>query len=310
MPRLFASGAFLALLVGFCAYAAGDGGTATEPPRPVAVSIAGCENVYSVTEDLLSGGVPAGDEAFQALADAGVKTIISVDGAKPDVSAAAKYGLRYVHLPFGYDQLPRQRALELSRAIQDLPGKVYVHCHHGKHRSPAAVAGALVCTQGWTGDRAVAFMKLAGTSRNYSGLYSTVHEMKPASNDELATADASFPSIAKVPDFVEMMVQLEGLFDQLTESRKESWQPPKSSPDLVPPNTALQILELFKESRRLGQSKSVGPDFATWLDQAELGASGLEGALRTNNDEAAESSYGQLERSCKDCHEKYRNILK
>src|SRR5687767_2138199 len=41
-------------------------------------------NAHRVTEKILSGGAPAGEAAFKELADLGVKTIISVDGAKPD----------------------------------------------------------------------------------------------------------------------------------------------------------------------------------------------------------------------------------
>src|SRR5688500_5709584 len=81
---------------------------------------------------VISGGLPEGDKAFKELADLGVKTVISVDVAKPDVALAKKYGLRYVHLPHGYDGVPELRAKELAKAVRDLPGPVYIHCHHGK----------------------------------------------------------------------------------------------------------------------------------------------------------------------------------
>jgi hypothetical protein len=60
-------------------------------------------NLVRVHEKVISGGLPEGDAAFQELAALGVKTIISVDGMTPDVGMAAKHGLRYVHLPHGYD---------------------------------------------------------------------------------------------------------------------------------------------------------------------------------------------------------------
>ena len=38
----------------------------------------------------------------------------------------------------------RQRVEEIATAVQTLPGPIYIHCHHGKHRSPAASAAACV----------------------------------------------------------------------------------------------------------------------------------------------------------------------
>src|SRR6478736_2711442 len=46
------------------------------------------EQVFKVDGDLYSGSSPTDDAAFQALAKLGVKTLISVDGAKPSVELA------------------------------------------------------------------------------------------------------------------------------------------------------------------------------------------------------------------------------
>src|SRR5262245_11928799 len=58
-------------------------------------------NPIRVHEKVISGGLPEGDAAFAELQELGIKTVISVDGAKPDVALAKKYGMRYVHLPHG-----------------------------------------------------------------------------------------------------------------------------------------------------------------------------------------------------------------
>jgi len=67
-------------------------------------------NAYRLHEKVISGGQPEGAEAFAELRALGVKTIVSVDGAKPDVELARTYGLRYVHLPIGYNGVPAERA--------------------------------------------------------------------------------------------------------------------------------------------------------------------------------------------------------
>ena len=75
-------------------------------------------NAYRIHEKLISGGLPEGDEAFAELKELGIKTVISVDGAKPDLAMAKKYGMRYVHLPHGYDGVPDERGAELAKAVE------------------------------------------------------------------------------------------------------------------------------------------------------------------------------------------------
>ena len=89
----------------------------------------GLHNVLRLSAKLTSGSSPDGEEGFRSLLRLGIRTIISVDGSRPDVETARKFGLRYIHLPVGYDGVPRDRALQLARAVRDLPGPVYVHCH-------------------------------------------------------------------------------------------------------------------------------------------------------------------------------------
>lgn len=133
-------------------------------------------NPVRLHEKVISGGLPEADAAFQELADLGVKTIISVDGMMPDVATAAKHGLRYVHLPHGYDGIPEQRINELAKAARDLPGPVYIHCHHGKHRSPAAASVACVGAGLIPAGLAVSILQLAGTNPSYRGLYEAAQQ--------------------------------------------------------------------------------------------------------------------------------------
>ena len=44
-----------------------------------------------------------------------VETLISVDGTKPNVATAHKFGLRYVHLPTGRDGIAAARVADLTR---------------------------------------------------------------------------------------------------------------------------------------------------------------------------------------------------
>src|SRR5205823_5218238 len=157
---------------------------------------------------------PEGAAGFRSLRELGVKTVISVDGMTPEVELARREGLRYVHLPIGYDGVPREQALRIARAVRDLPGPVYLHCHHGKHRGPAAAAAAALCLDGaMTPEQAVAFLRQAGTDPHYAGLYETVESLRRPTADEWERVPAEFPESAKVSALAEFMVAIDQRWD-------------------------------------------------------------------------------------------------
>jgi protein tyrosine phosphatase (PTP) superfamily phosphohydrolase (DUF442 family) len=111
---------------------------------------AGIENFYQLSARVYSGSAPEGEAAFAALKERGIKTIITVDGSQPDVEMARRFGIRYVHLPIGYDGVPTNQAARMIKAAETLPGPVFVHCHHGLHRGPAGAAVICMGMEGWT----------------------------------------------------------------------------------------------------------------------------------------------------------------
>jgi hypothetical protein len=89
------------------------------------------------------------------------------------VEKAKARGIRYIHLPIGYNGFDEQRKLQLVRATRDamVQGPVYIHCHHGKHRS-AGAAATIAASLGWLSPaESVDRMHVSGTAANYTGLY-------------------------------------------------------------------------------------------------------------------------------------------
>jgi hypothetical protein len=74
-----------------------------DPSSAELIELTGIENLFRLSAGLYSGGQPEGEAGFSDLKRLGIATIISVDGARPDVDRARSIGMRYVHLPFGYD---------------------------------------------------------------------------------------------------------------------------------------------------------------------------------------------------------------
>ena len=269
----------------------------------------GIQNFYQLSPRIYSGSAPEGEAGFAALQKLGVKTIITVDGAPPDVAGARRFGMRYVHLPIGYDGVPGGQALRLVKAAETLPGPVFVHCHHGLHRGPAGAAVICRAMEGWTVEQAEAWLKLAGTATNYGGLYRTVAEFQPPSAETLAGVSADFPEKSKISALADVMVEIDGRFDHLKLIRKSGFKTPQSHPDLDPAQETLLLRELFRELARSPMIDKKGADFREKLATAEGAAAALEADMTHAVMDArkAETSFWKLDAACSSCHAAHRN---
>src|SRR5262249_15617653 len=97
---------------------------ASNPVLVRPISAAGIDNFFQLSDQVYSGSEPHGDAGFESLAKRHVRTIISVDGATPDNARANARGIRYVHIPIGYDGIPDQKGLELLYAMKHVEGPV------------------------------------------------------------------------------------------------------------------------------------------------------------------------------------------
>jgi protein tyrosine phosphatase (PTP) superfamily phosphohydrolase (DUF442 family) len=278
------------------------------------VSMAGLHNVLRVSDKLISGSSPEGKAGFESLRDLGVQTIISVDGARPDVEMAHQSGLRYVHLPVGYDGISQEQAAKLARAVRDLPGPIYLHCHHGMHRGPATAAATLFCLdQSCSAARAIEVMSRAGADPRYTGLYAAPHLLQRPTAEELAAVADEFPETAPIPALAQAMVQLDGRWEHLQSIRKAGWKTPRDQPDLDPAHEALQLLEGFRELARGPDTADRPVEFRRRLEEAENSALTLERALKKpidspNDGNVADKAFERCRTACAQCHAKYRDI--
>jgi len=283
--------------------------TNAAPASIHALHAPGLENFFQLTDNIYSGSAPEGEAGFQSLKDRGIKTIITVDGAKPDVELAKKFGLRYVHLPIGYDGVPDGQGLRMVKAVESLPGPVYIHCHHGLHRGPAGAAVVCMATAGWTSDQAVAWLRLAGTATNYPGLYRTVDAFRPPSPDTLKTVSGEFPETSPVSPLADLMLQIDATLDRVNLIKAAGYQTPPSHPDLDPENEALQLHELLKELLRSPIMEQRTPEFRDKLTTAEEAANSfhLSFLIKPFNINRADTMLRRTTDGCADCHRVYRN---
>jgi protein tyrosine phosphatase (PTP) superfamily phosphohydrolase (DUF442 family) len=263
----------------------------------------GLQNFIKSTDRIYSGSEPHGEQGFESLEHLGVKTVISVDGAKPNVELANKHGIRYVHIPIGYDGVPNEAGDMLARSVKEVEGPLYIHCHHGKHRGPAAAAIASIASGAANAKDALQFLQRAGTSKGYAGLWRDVGNYTPPPDN------ARLPElveVAEVGSFVAAMAQIDRSFDNLKLCRDANWRTPSDHPDLVQEQEALLLQEgLHEASRNLDDD--FDDRFKSWLSEAEVGALVLLTILKDKGAEGADGQFESLEQSCKQCHVEYRD---
>lgn len=282
---------------------AGDAaGAINEPALP---------NAMWVASGVISGGSPLGDEGFAALQRLGVQTVLSVDGARPDLAAAKRHGLAYVHLPHGYDDVPADRAKQLAKAVADLPGPIYIHCHHGKHRSPAAAAVACVGAGRLAPEDAGRVLTVAGTSPRYVGLFAAVADAERIEQAVLDAIPTDFPEVSEPPRLVQSMLDLEHAHDHLREIRASGWQTPAGHPDLTADHEALLLREHYTELLRLEELAAQPRAFRELAQQGRDAAGRLEVALQKavgdQQRRDAAKALDDVAQNCRACHSKFRD---
>jgi protein tyrosine phosphatase (PTP) superfamily phosphohydrolase (DUF442 family) len=275
-----------------------------ESPRlaepPVRSDHPGVNNLLPVGDGLWSGSTPEGDSGFASLQALGVRTIISVDGAAPDVDRAKRFGIRYVHIPLSYGGVSREQALHLVRAATELPAPIYIHCHRGKHRGPTAAAIIRRCREdAWTADEAVEYLHRAGTDQRYEGLYGAVREFRPPTADELASVPADFPESVPPAGLAAAMVELDDIWSKLEKSRANGWRDGKA--------LAVQLVEQYREIQRLPDVNSRSNAFRQVLAQAAVASDELEAGLRSQDDTQRDSAFTRSRSLCVSCHRDHRD---
>ncbi|MEM0925645.1 MAG: hypothetical protein AAGJ83_06380, partial [Planctomycetota bacterium] len=197
---------------------AGDCNDAPKSDRTIEpVRTSHLPSVLRVAGQVLVGGTPNGEAGFRELSQQGVQTIISVDHAIPDTRTANRFGIRYVHLPVDYSGLDDQRVYAIAALLKSERGRVYLHCHHGKHRAPAATAASCIAAGLLSSDDARSLLKIAGTSKHYRGLFASVEATTAQPDAVLDIRRFHYSERADVPATAARMVEIDRLFERLSE---------------------------------------------------------------------------------------------
>lgn len=261
---------------------------AREPDSADSVEI---PNTLKCSDRITSGAEPVTQAHFSHLADIGIQTIISVDGVRPSLELANQRQLRYVHIPFGYDGIPESAALSIARVVRETDGKIFVHCHHGKHRGPAAAAIACMVEGTADANRAKELLSLAGTSKDYSGLWKDVSNFKPPASNVTLPA---LHEVAPLKPLTTSMAELGREFEVLKKADRDEKL-----------RHAVLIHENLKESFRSSKNEESAA-YMKLTKQSLAAASEIRETLAAGRTEI-NHLVKALNKTCAACHEAHRN---
>lgn len=259
--------------------------------------------LVQISDRLWSGGQPKTARAFDALRDLGIRTLVSVDGALPDLESAESRGMQYVHIPIGYDGVPEDASAAIYRVMREAPKPVYFHCHHGRHRGPAAAAVAFRADIAADGVVAQEILTACETSPDYPGLWESVLRFQaPAEGAALP----ELVSQAKVDNLAVAMAQLDRTWDRVKILAKAGWRATPDHPDLDPEQETLILLQnLATCADPVGAEAPA--DLKRGLIDAVRSAGDLHLAVSADDGDAAASAFSKVKESCKRCHVAFRN---
>ena len=269
---------------------------------PIALPAECLENVWRLSERIISGSEPRDAAAFAELSHWGVTTIVSVDGTQPRLELAKKAGMRYVHIPIGYTGVSRESQQMLVRVARDVPGIIYIHCHHGKHRGPAAAAVLCRADDGRSALAARTILVRAGTGREYPGLWRAVERFEnPSPSVELPTLVEQ----AETGSLVTAMTKLDRSFERLKHCASNDWSSARHLDEASCETESVKLMELLAEAARL----PVAPALQNKLQQSSALAAELVRTLRAEPKDTArcDELLAKLNSNCTACHQQHRN---
>ncbi|MCB9832666.1 MAG: cytochrome c [Planctomycetes bacterium] len=274
----------------------------------------GLHNVYHLSDNIISGSEPHGEVALAKLKEMGVKTVLSVDGMPPEAELAAKYGLRYVHVPIQYAGIHDEEIRKIAKTFSACEGPFYVHCFHGKHRGPAGAAIGRLVLDGASREEALAEMRQwCGTSKKYEGLFRTIATAEIPDAKELADYRFDFPAKQRLGGMVPLMSPIARAHDNVADLMANDFKPDPSHPDVDALNEAKKLHAFLAGVHQLAAEENRPADFQKWSAESEAAARRLVDELidlragKAQALQAAKDGFGEVKTLCGSCHKVYRD---
>lgn len=251
-------------------------------------------NLRRVAAGVLVGGSPTNPADWRSLAELGVRTVVGVDGLPPDAASARRHGMRVIHVPIGYGGVSAEASAQLTRVAAEAERPLYVYCHHGRHRGPAAAA--IVCRAAGllNADAARRLLDEAGTDPKYKGLWRDVEAFTPP------TPGRSRPKLheaSPVPPLRLAMSQLDTAWDRATSAEESATRL----------DALILAAEAMRESRRAAEANHAAESMMRLFDRAIDRLDHLDRLAADQPPEELSRILAPFSAACVACHAEHRD---
>ncbi len=255
-------------------------------------------NVKVVGQFVRTGSEPINESDFARLRALGVKLVVSVDGVVPKIEVAKRHGMRYVHIPLKYGGIEPEARLQLA-AVCMMRENVYIHCHHGLHRGPAAAAAGLIGAGILDVEAALTTMEEAGTSQDYAGLWRDVRSCRPV---DASQEMPDLPEKVESEGSAQSMANLDRTFKRLRKSVSQHHDTGKHF------ELAVLVREEFAEYRRTLDEDAPEDLLIQTIKFQKLSDQFCDSLRSPSPDkDVVERMLVSLKKSCVACHRRHRD---
>ena len=234
-------------------------------------------------------------DGYEELQRMGFRSVIDVDATAPP--RGKDLDLRIVHLPLRYSGITTDEARLLADAMASMDRPIYVHCHHGTNRAPAAAAVALVGIGEWTPDRGVRLLEVSGTDRAFAGLYDSVASSNVIPRDERMPIDQIDRTMEEFPVLMAGIDDSWAALIEDVERRRPATDVTARSAEFV------DMLRVAFDADARMESES----YRALANQVVVEATELEHALRGVQMNRVQILLDAVGATCTACHRQYRN---
>jgi protein tyrosine phosphatase (PTP) superfamily phosphohydrolase (DUF442 family) len=288
--------------------APGQKTAAAATPGPQSLELPGLKNVVRVNDKLYCGSQPQTPEAFAELQKLGVKTVICIDAVTPLAMTASQAGLKYVHIPCGF-QNAEEMAPRLQAALDANAAPFYVHCHNGRPRTPALVAMLARSTAGWNDDQVRKFLDDNGVTDTYPGLRRAALEYRPSEAKPGSPEPVAAPT--KTTPVAQTMASLLADWDPLQAASAKGFATADAAETAALAQNAKNAAKRFDDLAITPIMREWDPDFVTQLKNCAKELRELDKQLQApefpTQRDAAVARFKAISAQCGACHKQYRN---
>jgi hypothetical protein len=276
-----------------------------ETTAPLRLEIPGVTRAWQLNDLILAGDATPDAAALEDLRNLGVRTVISIDQAPPDVFLVAGKGLESIHSPIRFGQPDPGELMTVLSAMAATTGPYYFHGGGNDSRGLWVGAMATAWNERRAGTRAVRLLHAMDFPADLSAYWlAAVDDAFDLGQDRVRAIPADFHARRQPAPARVWMHQALRSFVVLREAEEAGWVSAPSHGRTTPDFEAEALADTLE--RWVALQGSEHPGWVPGIEAAAARARALAGALRERDPAAVADAWSGLRSACMECHNAHR----